>query len=318
MIELTIMPFSVVFNLGMNTLKPNWAELLPQAVNIAENIQTHYRNTGFTIERKSKSPSDVVTIADKECEEALRLFFKKHAPEYNVFGEEGGAMHYNGNGKVIIIDPIDGTKSFTQLKKGFGTLIGVYDQGLNIAGIEANTMQKIRCLATQDGEFQQLGRKINPCVECIYVSTRKLITDELKSDLRERIEDKFPQYPVAFVGKDNCIEQDVLNRLRVFTGHWAGYIHSGLARHDLAAVPIFADKTGVVATNHKGKAYDYFDATFEQRVYQNAGQPGVSNEEANEIIYRNPLIASKQEVHDGLLRIMEQYKELLIPKELAA
>ena len=106
---------------------PTLSSLLCEAGRLAGEVHKKYLQRGFQVEKKSELESDVVTVADKESEQVLRNFFAQHLPDYNIFGEEFGAS-YNGNGKVIVIDPLDGTLSFTKKLDGFGTVIAVYDE----------------------------------------------------------------------------------------------------------------------------------------------------------------------------------------------
>lgn len=55
-----------------------------------------------------------MTIADKECEAAMRQLIAAACPDHGVFGEEHGWKRGQGAGDryLWVLDPIDGTKSF--------------------------------------------------------------------------------------------------------------------------------------------------------------------------------------------------------------
>mgnify|MGYP006300857937 CR=1 FL=1 len=68
----------------------------------------YFRSEGLSVERKSdESP---VTVADRECEAAIRHILQARFPDHAFFGEEYGR---EGESHCLwLIDPIDGTRSF--------------------------------------------------------------------------------------------------------------------------------------------------------------------------------------------------------------
>jgi inositol-phosphate phosphatase/L-galactose 1-phosphate phosphatase/histidinol-phosphatase len=83
-------------------------------------IITRYYRTDFDVEAKGdESP---VTVADRTVEAALRKIIEATRPEDGILGEEYGAKE-GRSGYTWVLDPIDGTKSFTIGRPSFGTLI---------------------------------------------------------------------------------------------------------------------------------------------------------------------------------------------------
>lgn len=94
-------------------------------------IRQYYR-TDFAIEAKAdESP---VTIADRAVEAALRQIIEKERPEDGILGEEYGIKD-SQNGFTWVLDPIDGTKSFTIGRPSFGTLIAYCHDGCPVLGV---------------------------------------------------------------------------------------------------------------------------------------------------------------------------------------
>jgi len=79
---------------------------------------------GRDIERERKLDGSVVTIADREAEELMRRRISEHYPDDGIVGEEYGVRE-GSSGRRWIIDPIDGTFSFTHGVPLFGVLVGV-------------------------------------------------------------------------------------------------------------------------------------------------------------------------------------------------
>ncbi len=104
-----------------------YAEILANAVKWAKEageIQLSYFRAA-TLEMTTKSLiSDVVTIADKECEQMLRDRVASVYPDHSFIGEEGddfcGASSFSW-----VVDPLDGTNNFSQGLPIFCVSIGV-------------------------------------------------------------------------------------------------------------------------------------------------------------------------------------------------
>lgn len=81
-----------------------------------------------------KGPDDLVTIADRESEEALSEGLLALLPGARVIGEEACAADPSlvdsiGEGIVWIVDPIDGTNNFASGKSPFGIMIALAHDG---------------------------------------------------------------------------------------------------------------------------------------------------------------------------------------------
>lgn len=110
-------------------------ELFPLLNRLADEsgqiIRKHYRQ-GFSID--SKADESPVTIADRAVETALREILEKECPEDGILGEETGAKE-SKSGYTWVIDPIDGTKSFTIGRPSFGTLIALCKDWTPLIGL---------------------------------------------------------------------------------------------------------------------------------------------------------------------------------------
>src|SRR5699024_1568803 len=77
---------------------------------------------------------DPVTAADEEIEALLRAGISRFSPGDRVIGEEGGASGPQDARRTWFLDPIDGTKAFLTGMTGWGTLVGVVEDGRAVAG----------------------------------------------------------------------------------------------------------------------------------------------------------------------------------------
>ncbi|MEK9710636.1 MAG: inositol monophosphatase family protein, partial [Alphaproteobacteria bacterium] len=96
-------------------------------------IANWFRQNPQTTQKADQSP---VTIADQETETALRDAIASTFPDDAIQGEEFGITGDGDSPRFCwVIDPIDGTKAFISGKPIFGTLVGVTDRGVPLAGM---------------------------------------------------------------------------------------------------------------------------------------------------------------------------------------
>ncbi|MEA1085967.1 MAG: histidinol phosphate phosphatase [Sphingomonas sp.] len=92
-----------------------------------------------------KDDHSPVTRADREAEAAMRKLLDAEAPGDGVIGEEYGEKP-GVTGRQWVLDPIDGTRSFTVGRAIFGTLIALVEDGWPVLGIIDQPVQRERWL----------------------------------------------------------------------------------------------------------------------------------------------------------------------------
>ena len=105
------------------------AELLDVALTIAQEageLVARRRSEGVTIAATKSTSIDVVTLADRECEEFVKARLAELRPEDGFFGEEGGDTT-GTSGLTWVVDPIDGTVNY---------LYGIPQYAVSIAVVE--------------------------------------------------------------------------------------------------------------------------------------------------------------------------------------
>lgn len=120
-------------------MKSKFLKMAIKAVKNAERVILKYYNHNQHM--KLKSDRTPVTIADKEAEQIIIKTIKKAFPEHGFLGEEFGQAKTK-TGYVWIIDPIDGTKSYTRHIPLFGTLLALAKDGEIILGVSNVPLQK--------------------------------------------------------------------------------------------------------------------------------------------------------------------------------
>ncbi|HTO04627.1 MAG TPA: histidinol-phosphatase [Opitutus sp.] len=104
------------------------AELAERSGNF---IRPYFAQPDLAVE--TKADDSPVTIADRGAEKLLREVIAQRFPTHGVIGEEFGSDNPNAD-FVWVLDPIDGTKSFTTACPLFGTLIALLHQGQPVLG----------------------------------------------------------------------------------------------------------------------------------------------------------------------------------------
>ena len=111
------------------------AELIDLAKFMADEAgkiaREYYRQNFEIISKEDETP---VTLADKGIEIRLREILADQRPDDGIHGEEFGITKTK-SGYTWVIDPIDGTKSFTIGRPTFGTLIGLCEDENPVLGI---------------------------------------------------------------------------------------------------------------------------------------------------------------------------------------
>jgi histidinol phosphatase-like enzyme (inositol monophosphatase family) len=95
-------------------------------------IRPFFAQPGLIVE--TKADASPVTAADRGAEELLRNLIAQRFPTHGVIGEEFGSENTDAD-FVWVLDPIDGTKSFTAACPLFGTLIALLHQGQPVLGL---------------------------------------------------------------------------------------------------------------------------------------------------------------------------------------
>jgi len=94
-------------------------------------VLRHVR-AGFA--KRLKADASYVTDADLAAERTLRGLIGRRFPQHGIVGEEFPPVNASASFQWIL-DPIDGTLSFTHGLPFYGTIIGVHHEGVPIVGV---------------------------------------------------------------------------------------------------------------------------------------------------------------------------------------
>lgn len=209
------------------------------------------------VENKRPQDFDPVTEADKGAEEAIRQYLEANLPHHGIVGEEFGIKE----GESLyqwVIDPIDGTRAFISGLPVWGTLIGLYYDGVPYAGAMDQPFTKERFYAGP--ETQEMGLKTTlqlaggqPEVQCTS-QTKKLnqatlMTTSphlLENDQDRKYFDLEKQVQLFRYGGD-CYAYSM-----IACGQVDLVVESGLNVYDIAALIPIIEGAGGMVTNWQG------------------------------------------------------------------
>lgn len=171
---------------------------------------------------EEKAPDELVTIADRESEEALSEGLRRLLPDSRVIGEEACSLDPSlldniGEGTAWIVDPIDGTANFAAGETPFGIMIALVVDGVSAAAWLFDPVQDRLCSAARGkGAFVNdepvRSRTSGAALPVAGLSTRYL-PPELREEIEQRAEGKLScvgiprcaaeQYPRVMLGTND-------------------------------------------------------------------------------------------------------------------
>ncbi len=197
-----------------------------------------------------KNDHSPVTIADREAERVMRELIQKVRPQDGIIGEEFGREREDAEW-VWVLDPIDGTKSFTVGRALFVTLIGLLHYGKPVLGIINQPIQNERWLGiTGQGA---------------WFNGEPVLANQIEQLQAARLGTTGPQYlDVGAAGFARLSEQCRFNTYggdgylyaQVASGWLELVVEEGLKLHDFAALAPVVNGAGGRMTDWQGKALD--------------------------------------------------------------
>lgn len=194
-------------------------------------IRTRFRQP-FAVDLKSDSSP--VTVADRAAEQAMRAILESERPEDGITGEEFGEKP-SRNGRMWVLDPIDGTKSFVVGRATFGTLIALCVDDAPILGVIDQPVTGERWIggAGHPTRFNGAPVRVRPCAALAQARAGSTSPAQLAMGtppLWQRLE----RACAAFVWGGDCYLYGLLA-----SGHVDLVVETQLKPHDFAAlVPV--------------------------------------------------------------------------------
>lgn len=169
-----------------------------------------------------KAPDDYVTVADRESEIALAEGIARIDPSSRIIGEEACAadaslMNGAGEGRLWLIDPIDGTGNYAAGRAPFGIMVALIENGETLAGWLYDPLTRRLCHAILGGGAFIDGDRVTARATGsdlpIAALATYFLTPERRAEIADRSTDKLTivdiprcaaeQYPRLVVGEND-------------------------------------------------------------------------------------------------------------------
>ena len=156
----------------MSSSSPDLSPIAEALADAAAAQSMHYFRTPLDI--ITKADESPVTLADRAAETAMRQILGARVPADGIYGEEHGPERLDA-GRVWVLDPIDGTRSFITGSPLWGTLIGVLEGSRVVLGMVDMPVLKERWIgqagkgATRDGQPVRVSN-------CTEVAKARIVT----------------------------------------------------------------------------------------------------------------------------------------------
>lgn len=207
----------------------------------AAEIRPYFRNLAAVDTKADASP---VTAADRAAEAAIRAILAAERPGDGIIGEEYGEDRPDA-GRVWVIDPIDGTRSFIAGRPTFGTLVALLEDGVPVIGVLDQCVTGDRWVGAA-GRSTTLGG--------VPATTRRcpaLAGAHVGTTSPYLFDDPAPFQRVRVAARDVLYGGDCYNYGLVASGHLDLVVESGLKVYDWAAlVPIVRGAGGTMTDWH--------------------------------------------------------------------
>lgn len=235
----------------------------------ATEILPRWRNLGEGDVLHKSHPGDLVTVADRAAEAVLTVRLRDLLPGSQVIGEEsvhadpGILSRFADDAYVWVIDPIDGTRAFTQGRPQFDVLVGLVRHRVPVAGwILAPVTDVLHAGEHGGGARRQQGgtgwapvaRPTGPrpiSEMCGVLGPQGFLNRKLPSP--ERVRHHFKEFtkPVS-AGQ---------NYARLLTGEADFLINFSTLPWDHLAGIAITEAAGMHARRHDGQPFDPLDST---------------------------------------------------------
>ncbi len=207
---------------------------------------------GAGIENKLNEGFDPVTEADKGAERAIRKIIEAAFPDHGIEGEEYGMVREAARYRWII-DPIDGTRAFISGLPVWGTLIGLYENGVPVAGIMDQPFTGERCMALP-GERTRFRSRFQSWADAQTSQTSAPADATLMTTMPELLDGPSDRHWIAMKDEARLVRYgcDCYAFMMLACGHVDIVIETGVQSYDVAGLIPFVRQAGGCFTSWDG------------------------------------------------------------------
>lgn len=229
---------------------PITLEALETIVRAAGDVAMQYFNDLDSLAINKKSARDLVTDADVAVENYLKQALGAQCPEYGFWGEESGQSANQAS--RWIVDPIDGTHSFSKGQYFWGISVALEIDGeLMMGAVYGPALDDYYCAEKGKGAWKN-GKPIRVSDETSLASS---MVSTGFACLRQYLEDnnlpRFNRIAQATTGQRR-LGSAALDLCTVADGQVDAFWEQELNLYDIAAGVLIAKEAGATITDFKG------------------------------------------------------------------
>jgi myo-inositol-1(or 4)-monophosphatase len=232
-----------------------------------------------------KSPKDVVTEADHRAEELIISAIREQFPADAILSEEAGSLGATRvtaaraptpNGRVWVIDPLDGTVNYANGLPVFCTSIGLVADGRPVAGGVLDPTRAELYAATADGPATLNGRpvqvspkeQLSDYVVSLALTGRAVVTRARAVRKAVRVSRNMGSAALALAWTAN--------------GRFDAFLQEdGLSAWDIAAAGVVAERAGALLTTFSGSTW--YDPSRRTRTMNLVAAPAIHHERLRQL-----------------------------------
>jgi len=220
-------------------------------------LRRHFRRLS-RIEIKGRNTANLITIADRESEEAIMATIRRHFPDHSFLAEESGESRppQDRSPTRWIIDPLDGTTNYSHGLAIYSISIAVEHEGEVVLGAVSNPQSGEFFLARRRGGATLNGRPIH--VSSVPTLATSLVATGFPYDSRERA-DRYLGFWRAIMMRSHGLRRlgsASIDMCYVAAGIFEAYYEESLNPWDWAAADLIVREAGGRVTDYTGRPFE--------------------------------------------------------------
>lgn len=225
--------------------------LVKQLCHVAGAVHMRHFRRLPSIERKSAI--DLVTVADRESEEAVASLVRAAHPDHALLLEESGAQGAAAAEWTWVVDPLDGTTNFAHGLRLFAVSIGVLHRGVPVVGgIFAPALDEMYLAVRGKGAFRNGERlRVSPAATL----EESLLVTGFPYDRRKHLDGLLAMARETLARTQGMLRLGAasLDLAAVAAGNLDGFYEYNLKPWDVAAGYLLVEEAGGRVTQFRGE-----------------------------------------------------------------
>jgi len=210
----------------------------------AGELITRMRSLGVDVSGTKSSPIDIVTVADRACEDLILRRLLGARPDDGFHGEEGDDVA-STSGVTWVVDPIDGTVNYLYGLPHYAVSIAAMKDDLVVAGVVRSPLPDVEYAATRGGGATLNGVPVrvrkSPPLDQVLVATGFSYEARIRERQGQAVARLLPH--VRDIRRQGSCALDVC---AVASGHCDAYVEEGAHLWDYAAGGLVAAEAGAI------------------------------------------------------------------------